>query len=147
LCVVSTAFAYLIHQPCDNFLLCLNTFGRRRIFPKYHFTRTLVLSLCLELVCLQCLFLHCNVVFLYSFHKLSKRTKKSHIPQKEDGKGIFFIGNIMSCPWIMHICPFDHHTMGCSTTLGIFFLLYRVVSSTVWLLFQTYGEFALPPAS
>jgi hypothetical protein len=26
----------------------------------------------------------------------------------------------MSFPWIKHICPFDHQTMGCSTTLGSF---------------------------
>ena len=32
LCVLSTAFAYLIHQPCDSLLLRLNTFGRQRIF-------------------------------------------------------------------------------------------------------------------
>jgi hypothetical protein len=117
LCVLSTTFAYLIHQPCDNLLLRLNTFGRQRIFPEYHFTRTSVLSLCLELVYLQYSFLRCNIIFLYSF---SKRTKKSNIPQKEDGKSIFFIGSIMSHPWIKHICLFDHQTMGCSTTLGRF---------------------------
>jgi hypothetical protein len=122
LCVLSTAFAYLIHHPCDSLLLRLNTFGCWRIFPEYHFTRTSVLSLCLELVCLQYSFLHCNVKFLYSFSKLSKRTKKSNIPQKEDGKSIFFIGSIMSRPWIKHICSFDHQTMGCSTTLGSFSL-------------------------
>ena len=120
LCVVSTTFAYLTHQPCNSLLLHLNTFGRRRIFPEYHFTRTSVLSLCLELVCLQCSFLYCNVIFLYSFQKLPKRTKKSNIPQKEDGKSIFFVGSIMSRPWIKHICPFVHQTMGCSMTLGRF---------------------------
>jgi hypothetical protein len=120
LCVLSTAFAYLIHQPCDSLLLRLNTFGRWRIFPEYHFTRTSVLSLCLELVCLQYSFLHCNVNSFIPFQKLSKRTKKSNIPQKEDGKSIFFIGSIMSRPWIKHICLFDHQTMGCSTTLGSF---------------------------
>jgi hypothetical protein len=76
LCVLSTAFAYLIHQPCDSLLLRLNTFGRRRIFPEYHFTRTSVLSLCLELVCLQYSFLHCNVIFLYSFSKIIEKNKK-----------------------------------------------------------------------
>jgi hypothetical protein len=121
LCVLSTAFAYLIHQPCDSLLLRLNTFGHWRIFPEYHFTRTSVLSLCLELVCLQYLFLLCNVIFLYSFFQIIKKNKKkSNIPQKEDGKSIFFIGSIMSHPWIKHICPVDHQTMGCSTTLGRF---------------------------
>jgi hypothetical protein len=121
LCVLSTAFAYLIHQPCDSLLLRLNTFGCRRIFPEYHFTRTSVLSLCLELVCLQYSFLHCNVIFLYSFSKIiEKNKKKSNIPQKEEGKGIFFIGSIMSRPWIKHICLFVHQTMGCITTLGNF---------------------------
>jgi hypothetical protein len=42
------------------------------------------------------------------------------MPQKEEGKGIFFIGSIMSRPWINHICLFVHQTMGCSMTLGIF---------------------------
>jgi hypothetical protein len=103
-------------------------------------------------------FLRCNVIFLYSFSTIIEKNKnvyiyiyiknkKSNIPQKEEGKSIFFIGSIMSHPWIKHICPFVHQTMGCSTTLGRFFSLYRVVSSTVWLSFQTYGEFALPPAS
>jgi hypothetical protein len=76
LCVLSTTFAYLIHQPCDNLILRLNTFGHWRIFPKYHFTRTSVLSLCLELVCLQYSFLHCNVIFLYFFSKIIKKNKK-----------------------------------------------------------------------
>jgi hypothetical protein len=76
LCVLSTAFAYLIHQPCDSLLLRLNTFGCQRIFPGYHFTKTLVLSLCLELVCLQYSFLHCNVIFLFSFSKIIKKNKK-----------------------------------------------------------------------
>jgi hypothetical protein len=76
LCVLSTAFVYLIHQPCDSLLLCLNTFGHRGIFPEYHLTRTSVLSLCLELVCLQYSFLHCNVIFLYSFSKIIKKNKK-----------------------------------------------------------------------
>jgi hypothetical protein len=75
-CVLSIAFAYLIHQPYDSLLLHLNTFGRRRIFPKYHFTRTSVLSLCFEIVCLQYSFLHCNVIFLYSFSKMIKKNKK-----------------------------------------------------------------------
>jgi hypothetical protein len=120
LCVLSTTFAYLIHQPCDSLLLRLNTFGRRRIFPEYHFTRTLVLSLCLELVCLQYSFLHCNVIFLYSFSKIIEKNKKIKYTPKIGWESIFFIGSIMSRPWIKHICPFVHHTMGCSMTLGIF---------------------------
>jgi hypothetical protein len=47
-----------------------------------------------------------------------KKRKKSNIPQKEKGKSIFFIGNIMSRPWINHICPFVRQTMGCSMNLG-----------------------------
>jgi hypothetical protein len=87
LCVLSTAFAYLTHQPCDSLLLRFNTFGRWRIFPEYHFPRTSVLSLCLELVCLQYSFLHCNVIFLYSFSKIIKKEQKNQIyPQKRMGK-------------------------------------------------------------
>jgi hypothetical protein len=87
LCVLSTAFAYLIHQLCDNFLLRLNTFGLQRIFPEYHFTRTSVLSLCLELVCLQYSFLHCNVIFLYYFFTIIEKNKKNQIyPKKRKGK-------------------------------------------------------------
>jgi hypothetical protein len=87
LCVLSTAFACLIHQPCDSFLLRLNTFGRRRIFLEYHFTRTSILSLCLELVCLQYSFLHCNVIFLYSFSTIIEKNKKNQIyPKKRKGK-------------------------------------------------------------
>jgi hypothetical protein len=67
---------------------------------------------------------HSSIVTQYSFilfPQLLKRTKKkSNIPQKEEGKSIFFIGNIMSRPWIKHICLFAHQTMGCSTTLGSF---------------------------
>jgi hypothetical protein len=116
LCVLSIAFASFTLQPSNSLPLCLNTFGHWRLFPEYHFLRTLVLSLCLELVCLLYSFLHCNVIFLFLFSKSSKRTKKSNIPQKEDGKGIFFIGSIMSHPWIKHICS----TMGCSMALGSF---------------------------
>jgi hypothetical protein len=98
LCVLSTTFAYLIHQPCDSLLLRLNTFGRRRIFPEYHFTRTSVLSLCLELVCLQYSFLHCNIISFYSFSKITKKNKKIKYTQKEDGKSIFFIGKHNESP-------------------------------------------------
>jgi hypothetical protein len=64
LCVLLTTFAYLIRQPCNSLLLRLNTSGPRRIFPKYHSTRTSVLSLCLELVCLQHSFLPCNIMLV-----------------------------------------------------------------------------------
>ena len=37
LCVLSTALASSTHQPSNNFLLRLNTFGHWRIFPEYHF--------------------------------------------------------------------------------------------------------------
>ena len=76
LCVLSSAFAYLTHQPSNRFLLRLKTFGHWRIFSEYHFPRTSVLSLCLELVCLQYSFLLCNVIFLYSFSKIIKKNKK-----------------------------------------------------------------------
>ena len=86
LCVLLTAFSYLIHQPCDSLLMHLNTFGRRRIFPKYYFTRTSVLCLCLELVCLQYSFLHCNVIFLYYFSKIIEKKKNQIYPKKRMGK-------------------------------------------------------------
>jgi hypothetical protein len=87
LCVLLTTFSYLIHQPCDNFLLRLNTFGHQRIFPEYHFTRISVLSLCLELVCLKHLFLPCNIIFLYSFSTIIEKNKKNQIyPKKRKGK-------------------------------------------------------------
>jgi hypothetical protein len=113
LCVLSTAFASFTLQPSNSLPLRLNTFGHWRIFLEYHFLRTSVLSLCLELVCLLYSFLPCNVIFLYSFFpNQQKEPKKSNIPQKEDGKSIFFIGNIMSRPWIKHICPFDSSDFG-----------------------------------
>jgi hypothetical protein len=111
LCVLSTALASFTHQPSNSFLLRLNTFSHWRI-SRVSFPRTSVLSLCLEVVCLLCSFLHYNVIFLYYFSKYSKRTKKSNIPQKEDGKSIFFIGSIMSRPWIKHIFPFDSSNFG-----------------------------------
>jgi hypothetical protein len=49
---------------------------------------------------------------------LKKTKKKSNIPQKEEGKSIFFIGSIMSHPWIKHICLFVHQTLGFNMTLG-----------------------------
>jgi hypothetical protein len=87
LCVLSTAFASFTHQPSNSLPLRLNTFGHWRIFPEYHFLRTSVLSLCLELVCLLYSFLHCNVIFLYSFFKIIKKNKKNQIyPKKRMGK-------------------------------------------------------------
>jgi hypothetical protein len=85
LCVLSTAFASFTFQLSNSLLLRLNTFGHRRIFPEYH-PRTSVLSLCLELVCLLCSFLHYNVIFLYSFSKYSKKTKNQIYPKKRMGK-------------------------------------------------------------
>jgi hypothetical protein len=74
---------------------------------------------CLELVCLRHSILLCNVTFFYSFsYIIEKRQKKSNIPQKEEGKSIFFIGSIMSRPWIKHICLFVHKTLGFNMTLG-----------------------------
>jgi hypothetical protein len=147
LCVLLTTFAYLIHQPCDSLLLRLNTFGRQRIFPKYHFTRTSVLSLCLELVFLQYSFLHCNVIFLYSFSKIIEKNKKIKYTPKRGWEKYFLY-------WHHNESPLDkEHLSVCSSDYGMsydlrnLFSLYRVVSSTVWLFFQTYGEFALPPAS
>jgi hypothetical protein len=76
LCVLSTAFASFTHHPSNSLPLRLNTFGHWRIFPEYHFLRTSVLSLCLELVCLLYSFLPCNVIFLYSFFPIIKKNKK-----------------------------------------------------------------------
>jgi hypothetical protein len=84
LCVLSTAFAYLTHQPCNNFLLRLNTFGHWRIFFQVSFPRTSVLSLCLELVCLLYSFLPCNVIFL--FKNYQKEQKNQIYPKKRMGK-------------------------------------------------------------
>jgi hypothetical protein len=82
-CVLSTAFAYLTHQSCNSLLLRLNTFDHWRIFPEYHFTRTSVLSLCLELVCLQYLFLHCNVnIPLLFFQNYQKEKKIKYTPKR-----------------------------------------------------------------
>jgi hypothetical protein len=89
LCVLLTAFAYLIRQSCNSLLLCLNTFGPRRIFPEYHSTRTSVLSLCLELVCLQHLFLPCNVIFRYSFSTIIEKNKKNQIYPKKRKEKVF----------------------------------------------------------
>ena len=87
LCVLLTAFAYLIRQPCSTLLLCLNTLSPQRIFPEYHSTRTSVLSLFLELVCLQHSFLLCNVIFLYSFSTIIEKSEKNQIyPKKRKGK-------------------------------------------------------------
>ena len=109
LCVLSTAFASFTHQPRNSLRLRFNTFGHWRIFSSI-IPRTSVFPSGLELACLRSSFLPCNVIFFYSY--IQKRTKKSNIPQKEDGKSIFFVGSIMSLPWIKHICPFDSSDFG-----------------------------------
>ena len=96
LCVLSTAFSYLTHHPCNSLLLHLNTFGRWRIFPEYHFLRTSILSLCLELVCFLCSFLHCNVIFLYSFQNNQKNKKNQIYPKKRMGK-VFYL---LAASWV-----------------------------------------------
>jgi hypothetical protein len=77
---------------------------------------------CLELVCLRHSILLCNVAFFYSFSSfptLLKKTKKSNIPQKEEGKRIFFLfGSTMSRPWTKHILSFVRQALGFNTTLG-----------------------------
>ena len=90
LCVLSIAFVYLTHQPCNSLLLHLNTFGCWRIFPEYHFTRTSVLSLRLEPVCFQYSFLHCNVIFLYSFSTIIEKNKKIKYTPKR-GREKYFL--------------------------------------------------------
>jgi hypothetical protein len=147
LCVLSTAFSYLIRQPCNILLLRLNTFGLQWIFPEDHSTRTLVLSLCLEIICFQHSFLLCNVIFLYSFSTIIEKNKKIKYTPKS-GREKYFLY------WQRHESPLDKaHLSVCSSNYGIYydlrriFSLYRVVSSTIWLSFQTYGEFMLPPTS
>jgi hypothetical protein len=89
--VLSTAFASFTHQPSNSLFLRLNTFGHWRIFPEYHFLRTSVLSLCLELVCFLYSFLPCNVIFLYSFSKSTKRTKKIKYTPKKGWEKYFLL--------------------------------------------------------
>jgi hypothetical protein len=74
----------------------------------------------LEIICLRHSILLCNITFFYSFSKIIEKDKKSNIPQKEEGKSIFFIDIIMSRPWIKNICPFVHQNLGFNMTLGIF---------------------------
>jgi hypothetical protein len=74
--VLSTAFASFTHQPSNSLLLRLNTFGHWRIFSEYHSLEHQSCPLCLELVCFLCSFLHCNVIFLYSFFQINKKNKK-----------------------------------------------------------------------
>jgi hypothetical protein len=113
LCVLSTAFAYLIRQPCNSLLLRLNTFGLRRIFPEYHSTRTSVLSLCLELVCLQHSFLLCNVIFLYSFSTIIEKNKKIKYTPKR-GREKYFLY------WQHNESPLDKaHLSICSSDYGM----------------------------
>jgi hypothetical protein len=100
LCVLSTAFASFTHQPSNSLPLHLNTFGHWRIFPEYHFPRTSVLSLCLDIVCLLYSFLYCNVIFLYSFSKSLKRTKKIKYTPKRGWEKYFLY-------WQHHESPLD----------------------------------------
>jgi hypothetical protein len=100
LCVLSTAFASFTHQSSNSLPLRLNTFGRWRIFPEYHFLRTSVLSLCLDIVCLLYSFLHCNIILLYSFSKSSKRTKKIKYTPKRGWERYFLY-------WQHHESPLD----------------------------------------
>ena len=113
LCVLSTAFAYLIHHPCESFLMRINTFGCRRIFPEYHFTRTSVLSLCLELVCLQHSFLLCNVILLYSFSTIIEKNKKIKYTPKR-GREKYFLY------WKHNESPLDKSYLSiCSSDYGM----------------------------
>jgi hypothetical protein len=113
LCVLLTTFAYLIHQPCDSLFLHLNTFGHRRIFLEYHFTRTSVLSLCLELVCLQHSFLPCNVIVLYSFSTIIEKNKKIKYTPKR-GREKYFLY------WQHNESPMDKaHLSICSSDYGM----------------------------
>jgi hypothetical protein len=79
-------------------------------------------SLCLELVFLRHSILLCNVAFFYSlssFPKLLKKTKKTNIPQKEEGKStFFFFNNTMSHPWTKHILSFVCQALGFNMNLG-----------------------------
>jgi hypothetical protein len=113
LCVLLTAFAYPIHQLCNKLFLRLNTFGLRKIFPEYHFTRTSVLSLCLEIVCLQHSFLPCNVIFLYSFSTIIEKNKKIKYTPKR-GREKYFLY------WQHNESPLDKsHLSGCSSDYGM----------------------------
>ena len=69
----------------------------------------------------MCSFLHCNVIFLYSFSKIIKKNKKNQIyPKKRMGK----VFSLLTASWVslgysayVHLI---HQTLGYSTTLGIF---------------------------
>jgi hypothetical protein len=112
LCVLSTALTSFTHQLSNSLLLRLNTFGHWRIFPEYHFLEHQCCPCALSLyVCYACSSTVSNIP-LFFFKIFKKNKKKSNIPQKEDGKSIFFIGSIMSRPWIKHICPFDSSDFG-----------------------------------
>jgi len=107
-------------------------------------------SLHLELVYLWHSFLLCNVAFFYSFSSFPnywKRQKNQIYPQKRKGK-------LFSLCYHHNESPLDKaHPFVCSSRSRIqyelrkFLLLHRDVSSSVWLSFQTYGEFGLPPTS
>jgi hypothetical protein len=118
--------ACLIRKPCSTLPLHLETFGPWRIFPECPFLHMSLsehpLSLRLGTSMFATLILLCNVAFFYSFSSfptLLKKTKKSNIPQKEEGKSIFFLfGSTMSHPWTKHILPFVLQALGFNTTLG-----------------------------
>ena len=99
LCVLSTAFASFTHQLSNSLRLRFNTFGHWRIFPEYHFTITSVLSLCLELVCLQYSFLHCNVIFLYYFSTIIEKNKKIKYTPKRGREKYFIYWKHNESPW------------------------------------------------
>jgi hypothetical protein len=113
LCVLLTTFAYLICQPCNSFLLHINTFGLRRIFPKCLSTRTSVLSLCLELVCLQHSLLLCNVILFHSFSTILEKNKKIKYTPKR-GREKYFVY------WQHNESPLDKaHLSICSSDYGM----------------------------
>jgi hypothetical protein len=113
LCVLLTVFAYLIRQPCNSLLLRLNTFDLQRIFTECLSTGTSVLSLCLELVCLQHSFLLCNVIFLYSFSTIIEKNKKIKYTPKR-GREKYFLY------WQHNESPLDKaHLSVCSSDYGM----------------------------
>ena len=109
LCVLSTASASFTFQPSNSLPLRLNTFGHWRLFPEYHFPRTSVLSLCLELVCFLYSFLHCNIIFLYSFSTIIEKNKKIKYTPKR-GREKYFLY------WQHNAPPLDKsHLFVCSS--------------------------------
>ena len=114
LCVLSTTFASFTHQAGNSLPLRLNTFGHWRIFPEYHFPRTSVLSLCLDLVCLQHSFLLCNVIFLYSFSTIIEKKKKKIKYAPKRGREKYFLY------WQHNELPLDKAYLSvCSSDYGM----------------------------